>query len=905
MSLTPGARLGPYDILGPLGAGGMGEVFRARDARLGREVAIKVLPAALAADAERLARFTREAQTLAALNHPHIAQIYGFEDTGGAPALVMELVEGPTLADRIAQGAIPWDEVLPLARQLADALDYAHERGIVHRDFKPANIKVTPDAMVKVLDFGLAKAFGTPESPDATLAGTGANSPTITSPAMTQAGVILGTAAYMSPEQARGRPVDKRADIWAFGVVLYEMLTGRDAFPGESITDVLGAIVLKEPEWSRLPADAPPRLTALLRRCLEKDPRMRLRDIGEVRITLADERPDAVVAEVAPPPTVRTSPRRMLLPWSVAALAIVAAAVAWFAARGGTSRELRLDPALEQVTADAGLTIEPAVPPNGSLLAYASDRGGSALDIWVQPLPAGDPVQVTHDPADDREPNFSPDGSTIVFRSDRDGGGIYTVPALGGAERLVVAKGRRPRFSPDGTRIAYQTGGRGASSELWVIDAAGGAPRRLATDLKSVVGDLWTADGSGILVFARGSARDSRPDLWRVDPAGGPSKALGLGPQAEKADIHLDWAAPPTAILHGDIVFSYATDNTAGLWAVPVSADGRARRGRLYPLTHGTRLDDSPAVANGPDGPRLFFASSDMYATIHELPVDANGGRAVGDAHPLTESAARDTWPSVSRDGGSFTFLSSRHNGRVWLKDRASGRETSFPGETQTCPVLSPDGQYVACRTDTTIRILPTHGGPARVLPIGAVRMVWDWPTPSLIVAGHKGQIDAVDVARGTMRPLLADAHGEYYGHGRLSPDGRFVSAMEWVSADRARIIVFPFRQTPVPPSDWIAVTDSNSVAEESAWSPNSAWLYFVSERDGYRCIWAQRLDPATKHPVGAPVAVAHLHSARRHMIGTGDSPQRLDLGPGGLLFSLEERRGNIWLARLATQARR
>ena len=283
MPLSPGQRLASYEIISPLGAGGMGEVYRARDSKLDRDVAIKILPHAFAADADRVASFEREAKTLATRNHPHIAQIYGVEEgqvgqAGPVKALVMELVEGETLADRIARGALPVEDALTIARQLAEALEAAHERGIIHRDLKPANIKVRGDGTVKVLDFGLAKGIESPHGNSVATA-----SPTITSPAMTHAGVILGTAAYMSPEQARGRPVDKRADIWAFGCLLYEMLTGRPAFPGATIADTIGAILEREPTWDALPPMTLPAVRRLLRRCLEKDPTQRLRDIGDVR----------------------------------------------------------------------------------------------------------------------------------------------------------------------------------------------------------------------------------------------------------------------------------------------------------------------------------------------------------------------------------------------------------------------------------------------------------------------------------------------------------------------------------------------------------------------------------------------------------------------------------------------
>ena len=306
MALAPGTRLGVYEIGASLGAGGMGEVYRARDTKLHRDVAIKVLPEALAHDIERLARFEREARTLASLNHPNIAQIHGLEESDGIKALVMELVEGPTLADRIVKGPIPLDEALPIAKQIAEALEAAHEQGIVHRDLKPANVKVRPDGVVKVLDFGLAKLVGPPEG--GRYVGVGSvrlqpdlsQSPTITTPAMTQLGVILGTAAYMSPEQAKGRGADKRSDVWAFGCVLYEMVTGKRAFEGEDVSDTLAAVLRGQPDWTALPANVSPSIVTLLRGSLEKDQRRRIGDLSTARFII-DREGDALAAVATPP----------------------------------------------------------------------------------------------------------------------------------------------------------------------------------------------------------------------------------------------------------------------------------------------------------------------------------------------------------------------------------------------------------------------------------------------------------------------------------------------------------------------------------------------------------------------------------------------------------------------------
>ena len=291
MPLNVGDRLGPYEITGELGVGGMGIVLRARDTQLNREVALKILPDAFADDPDRLARFKREAQILASLNHPNIAAIYGIEESEGTRALVLELVEGPTLADRIAYGAMPIEDALPIARQIAEALEAAHEAGVIHRDLKPANIKVKDDGTVKVLDFGLAKAL------DPNPEGDPSQSPTLTA-AATQMGVILGTAAYMSPEQARGKTVDKRADIWAFGAVLFEMLSGKRPFEGRDVSETLGAVLRLEPDWDTLPGDTPPRLSTLLRRCLEKEPKQRVHDVADVRLAMEGAFETTVTAPV-------------------------------------------------------------------------------------------------------------------------------------------------------------------------------------------------------------------------------------------------------------------------------------------------------------------------------------------------------------------------------------------------------------------------------------------------------------------------------------------------------------------------------------------------------------------------------------------------------------------------------
>jgi len=527
MAIQSGTHLGPYEILSAIGAGGMGEVYRARDPKLGRDVAIKVLPEAFARDTERMARFQREAKVLASLNHPNIATIYGLEDSSSTRALVMELVEGPSLADRTKSGPIPIEEAVRIARQLADALEYAHERGIIHRDLKPANIKVAADDTAKILDFGLAKAMESDLSADDI-----ANSPTLGHMA-TQAGVLLGTAAYMSPEQAKAKPADRRTDIWAFGCVLFEMVTGQQAYSGDTVTDTLAAVLTRDPDWTQIPAKTPARVRVLIQRCLQKDPKQRLRDIGDARISLDEVLAGAVESTAALAAAVPAW--RRALPWAVAALLSVALASFAFlyfrqtlsAATEQTmyfhvtlplpARDMSLAPnghtlavvAYQQTArknaiwiyelgspdarslADTEGASFPFWSPDGRSLAYFADGKLKKLDI------SGGSVEALCDAPSGRGGTWNKDG-IIVFTPDAQlGGGLYRVPASGGTPVQISKPDpnrkeqshRWPEFLPDGKHFLYLAanfaGKRSANSiyigsldsneKRFVVEASGNA----------------------------------------------------------------------------------------------------------------------------------------------------------------------------------------------------------------------------------------------------------------------------------------------------------------------------------------------------------------------------------------------------------------------------------------------
>ncbi len=513
MPLGKGSRLGPYEIVSAIGAGGMGEVYRARDTKLSREVALKVLPEAFASDAERMGRFEREAKVLASLNHPNIASIYGFEESGGVRALVMELVEGQTLADRIANSPIPLDEALPVAMQICEGLEYAHERGIVHRDLKPANVKITPDGVVKLLDFGLAKAL------EGKAAATDPSSSPTLSRLATQAGIILGTAAYMAPEQAKGKAVDRRADIWAFGCVLYEMLTGKQTFGGETGSDILAAVIKEEPDWSLLPVDTPPAIRYLLRRCLKKDAKQRLRDIGDARITI-DEALSGAVQEFAqfrsvPATPVRVSIWRRALPWVLlvvcSALAFALGA-AYFGRGAKASRTLRLT-VNPPGNGEFGTSL--ALSPDGTRLVFVATANGKQM-LWLRSFDSleAQPISGTEN---GNFPFWSPDGKSIGFfandklkRVDLGTGSVQSLCGVSGENS------RGGSWGSDGTILFAPD----ITTPLMKIAAVGGTPS------PATVLDTARQDKSHRWPFF---LPDGRHFLFLAEHGGGAAPAIEAG----------------------------------------------------------------------------------------------------------------------------------------------------------------------------------------------------------------------------------------------------------------------------------------------------------------------------------------------------------------------------------------
>ena len=526
MSLSPGTRLGHYDVTALLGEGGMGQVWQATDSKLNRQVALKLLADAFAADPDRLARFQREAQVLASLNHPNIAAIYGIEEAQGTRALVLELVEGPTLADRIAQGAMPMEDALPIARQIAEALEAAHEAGVIHRDLKPANIKVREDGTVKVLDFGLAKALAG-DGPDADLS----QSPTVTASG-TREGVILGTAAYMSPEQARGKTLDKRTDIWSFGCVLYEMLTGRAVFGGDTLSDTIANVLDRDPQWATLPGGTPPAVRKLLRRCLDKDPRERLHDVADARWEIAESlgTPDTDTSQVVgvAPPQMWQRPASFAL--MAAIVAIVTGLTVWVVMRPGALARPQLarfviEGAERVYSTESSLDL--AISTDGRRIAYLTGNS-IAHDIRVRQLDQLVPTTLVSE-GRPFNPFFSPDGQWVGFW-DIVGSVLKKVPVQGGPTlEICDLPGVQMRGATWGADDTIVFGMERSGSGLWRVHAGGGEPVRL-TEADEQVTHRWPAmlPGGQTVLFTIRPSDGGTSQLAVVSLDGGDPKLLNL-----------------------------------------------------------------------------------------------------------------------------------------------------------------------------------------------------------------------------------------------------------------------------------------------------------------------------------------------------------------------------------------
>jgi Tol biopolymer transport system component len=747
-ALLVGAQFGSYRIVSLLGEGGMGEVYRARDSKLGRDVAIKVVAAASLANPERLARFEREARVLATLNHPHVGAIYGLEEQGGVRGLVLELVEGATLAERLASGPLPVPEALTAARQIADALEAAHDKGIIHRDLKPANIKINTDGTVKVLDFGLAKVLAVDGSaPDLS------HLPTVDNG--TREGVIAGTVAYMSPEQARGKTVDKRTDIWAFGAVLYEMLAGRAAFRGETNSDTIAAILEREPDWSATPANTPPNIRRLLQRCLEKDPRRRLRDIGDARLEI-DE---IAAAEAASAERLERAGRPARRAWwaaMAATLLLLGGGAAWKLQR---SEYLWRNPlegsTLTRLTDFEGAEQHAAISRDGKFVAFLSDRDGT-WDAWVSQVGTGDVHNLTNGNVRElrnpgtRTVGFSPDGSLVTLWSrmaDPAGGGQvdagWAVPTMGGPLRPYLKGISELDWSPDGRRIVYHPPAPGDPLLVTEVDEKVGRQIHVARPGVHNHFPVWSHDGA-FIYFVQGFPLEEM-DIWRIRPSGGAPERMtfhnsrvafptllgdrtllylatdaeGYGPWIYAMDVErrvphrvsigVEEYTSLAASEDGRRLVATVSRSTAGLWRVPI-ADHVIDKSGATPIVAPTARALSPRMGHGFVLYRAPRGGTDgllklAHGTSTQL-WSGLDGRAVGGA-------------AIAPDGERFAFLAQRR-GRTQLyvmnADGSGARRMAEGLDVRGAPAWSPDGQWLAIAVDRDgeprLSKIPLAGGP-------------------------------------------------------------------------------------------------------------------------------------------------------------------------------------------------
>ncbi len=815
-----GQVLSHYRVTAKLGEGGMGEVYRATDSRLGRDVAIKVLPAIYARDADRMARFEREAQVLASLNHPNIAHIYGVEEANGTCALVMELVEGPTLAERLAAAAMPLEEALANAKSIAEALEYAHERGIVHRDLKPANVKIAPDGRVKLLDFGLARAFE--DDPAATDI---SHSPTLTAEA-TKAGIILGTAAYMSPEQAKGKAVDRRADIWSFGAVLYEMLAGKQLFSGETSSETLAAVIKDQPDWSALPADIPAPIMKLLRRCLTKDPKQRLRDIGEARIAIEEylanpqAASDVLGGLGAAPPTWRRA-----LPWAIAGVLAVAAATGfiayWRASQPEPHDALQLslvlpEPLSTNTSPTVGSTV--ALSPDGKSLVYMASPAGKPPQLFLRRLdqPVATPIPGTENAA---APFFSPDGQWIGFFAE---GKMLKVPVRGGPVSTVfgAVSPRGASWAADDTIIFVPTGGSG----LMRVPAGGGTPRPLTTLNASEheISHRWpdVLPGGKAVLFASSVAGRATWDDAEIS-------LVSLETGQRRTLIH--GGSFPRYVASGHIVYA----RTGVLMAVPFDLKRLEVTGPPVAVQEGvvTTLGNGAArFAVSESGLLAYVAGTAGEAARSLIWLDRKG---TGKELPAPSHAYFNA--RVSPDGklAAVSIGSGAGIPDIWVYDFARSTVTrlTFGPGPNSYPVWTPDNKRViywsslagrasmrwkavdGSGADEELHIASDSGAPESVSPDGKT-LLFSAVNPD---GGIGTQVLSLD-GELKVRPLLASQFTQ--NRAQFSPDGHWI-VYESNESTRNEIYVQPF---PGPGGKWQISTSGGTMPR---WSRNGQEIFF------------------------------------------------------------------------------
>jgi eukaryotic-like serine/threonine-protein kinase len=818
MALAAGTKLGSYEVAAQIGAGGMGEVYRAHDTKLGRDVAIKVLPPNFVNDPERLTRFQREARMLAALNHANIATIYGLEQSDGVTCLVMELVPGETLQERIKRdGAIPIEEALKIAAQIAEALEAAHEKGIIHRDLKPANVKVTPEGKVKVLDFGLAKAFERDAASDDP-----SNSPTL-SAAATMQGVILGTAAYMSPEQARGRAVDKRTDIWAFGCLLYELLTGKQAFHGESTTEILASVLREVPDWQAVPISTPSKVRDLLRRCLQKEKNERARDAGDARIQIEEALAAPASSEQAGTPSEKGiwALGRQGLILSACALLLVAASTGvaiWNlkpapapAQQPVTRTVITLPPGSQLAGLDDGPAV--ALSPDGTHLAYVAREGGTQ-QIYLRPMDSleSKPIPGTEGAVD---PVFSPDGQWLAFFADER---LKKISISGGS--AIILSDAVNSYGADWTsqgRIGFANQNGKA---LQQVPDAGGTRQPLTRLEGGEVGHRWPEflPGGKAVLFASGATATNFSNAWVAVQTVGTSDRRNL----------VQGGMNPRYALSGHLVYAQG----GSLMAAPFDPQRLAVTGTAVPVIEGVLQSHTNGGAQysiSDTGSLVYISGGVQSAQSRLVWVSRNGAE-----QPLAAPARAYMDPRLSPDGRRLAVAISEQETQEWIYDFSRNTLTrfTFEGNYNLNPVWTPDGKRIAFESNKEgppnlfWQMADGSGGLERLNVSESIQAPNSWTSDGQLLAFVElNSMSGVHmwVLRMSDRkalPFIRTPSNETLP--RFSPDGRWLAYM---SDESGRYEIY-VQSYPGPGGKWQISTEGGTAP---VWNPNGRELFYRS----------------------------------------------------------------------------
>jgi Tol biopolymer transport system component/tRNA A-37 threonylcarbamoyl transferase component Bud32 len=881
-----GQRVAHYQILEKLGEGGMGVVYKARDSHLDRFVAVKFLPPERMTDPARKARFAQEAKAASALSHPNIVTIHDISSDNGHDFIAMEFVEGKTLDQIIPRKGMRLGEALNIAIQIAGALARAHAAGIIHRDIKPANIMIDAHGAVKVLDFGLAKLTEPPGSDDETA----------TIGVKTEEGAVVGTAAYMSPEQAEGKPLDARADIFSFGAVLYEMITGVRAFQGDSHASVIAAIMRDEPpEAGKLIADLPRSVDRIISRCLRKDIESRSQSIAEIKLELEEIREDlrsGVREGQQAPPSSRWRSLRWVL--GGAALVLGGAGAWWLVSRGAVETPPKYH--LRQITTGKGGSWLPVVSPDGKYVVYSSGREGTP-DLWIQPVKGGEPTRLTNDVRSEGWTTFSPDGTQIVF-SRRTG--IFVLSIVGRKERQLTEEGAYPAFSPDGQHVAYRSQD-GRDNIFWVIRAAGGVPRKIYSTQTSVAGPAWSPDGKMLLI---GESRYALGLLgrasWKLLPVNGGPPVPVRG--SEEVLKETPFPYPKFWLADGNRVIFGNWGQESHISYVRMSNTGEFL-GKPVQLTYGTREHPGPSSL---DGRVIPFSTGWNITTIYELPLDAARGVVKGEPKPALQWDSDAGFPTVSRDGSKMVFLANRDgNFDLWFRDLKTGEERPLLASPnrESRGIISPDGTKVAFQRHeeghANCYWMPLPSGKETMFkPECKGLSGWTPDSRGIICSsGNPESFVIENIETQAALPTIANPQWNEFAF-VASPDGRWLAFLRNRRGARLphTLFIAPLRpDRPAREEEWYRVAGENFIYRP-VWSPDGNALYFYqfdAAMDWFTCLFMRRLDPLSKRPIGEPIAVRHFHGNQRVSAGEAGTA----LLPDKLYLPLFEVGGQIWLA--------